>query len=295
MNRNLIGSVASNSAAANLAKAREWLESERSSGVNWFRNRATVDALEQFTNLTLVDNELLRCSWEAFRILWRNDKATEGRAHKPPSQIDEFRRIDSVVHEVMLRHAINCLPVYPKRFACLKLQLDQDNLKLANAFADKLLANNNCGQLNEVSSQKCRKIRGDLGDAQLAYEHIERWLAAGGDSAFADANRQFLGRVPDERSGKLVVNVEQVRKLLDRFVLAPCREFSRTLGPSVFIPARFDALSLEREDRYLPTDSSMADFLSGWLRFRLCESLNEQTTSALSKSLVRFIEAKKFK
>lgn len=57
-----------------------------------------------------------------------------------------------------------------------------------------------------------------------------------------DPDAKYLARVPDELTGKRLVHKDKIKGLVEGYIIGPCKIYANSLGPDLFVPARFDAL-----------------------------------------------------
>lgn len=295
INDYLVDATNSTSYEVNMRLAREWLQRERDSGVNLFKNKATVEALEQFTALTSIEG---KCDRYSYAIVWRNDQATGGEAHKRSSKISQSpRRIITLVHYASLSHAIGCHHVYPENFRQIRQKADLQTLDKVETFLNAII-NDHLGSKNSLASlfnnkidvsidatrivSGIKSIKGKKA-AQLAYHTIQ-------GHSVNDENRVYLRKVVDEKKGARIVNQEKVRELVKAYLVEPCKYYLETFGPDVYIPAMYEARMLEPVDRYSSLEGELLDgFIYGWIRYRLCESLVNKDQNSLAKDVISFI------
>lgn len=290
INDYLVSRVPHAGLAANIAAVRARLEHERAQQTNPLSralHQPLVEAYGQLADLGEID-ETNRCNRNSFAILWRNDQATEGRAHVRPSKLSQApRRIDSLVHEVSLRHAIDCHLVYPQSYHKLRAQMNQTSLSGLENFlnavvADWLRPRSLLGKrrttFDPIELLKSVKSLGSRRIARVAYDTIAVL-------SLDDPDRKFLDRVPDERRGAMVVEPSGVQLLVRRYLSEPCLDYLHQLGPDVFIPARYDARMLEPADRYRAEGSLLTEFITGWINYRLCEILVARDEPALVRGV----------
>lgn len=269
INDYLVDATTSSDFKANMRLAEEWLDRERGRGVHLFKNKALVQALEQFTALEAVKS---RCDRYAHTVLWRNDQATLGEAGRSTSQMTQTpRRIASLVHHAAIHHAIDCSHVYRETFERLLEGGDKQSMAKVDIIMDAYRASNN--SLFDVQAkhikpsivvQKIRSIGGKQ-TAQLAYQVIK-------GQSMDHENSAYLGKVLDEKRGRRVVRMDKIKQMADEHLLKPCKYYVNTFGPDVFIPAIYEAELLN--DAYNPLGfSEMNDFVSGWITYRVCELL----------------------
>jgi hypothetical protein len=265
INKYLVEKTVSENVEDNMRIAAEWLE-EQQKFVLPFWNGATIEALKQFLDLTKLNEEDVRCSRKAYVILWRNNQATKNRALYTMYK----RRIDSIVRHFRIKHAVNCYTVYPGRFNRLCAIKDDDKVRSPMLFYEKF--------------PDASAWLGDSSFATIAYGLISN------DSLKAnDPDNKYCRQSVNEIRGGLEVNEAGVRRLAQRYVIEPCRQFLHLTGPEIFIPASFDQLALKHEDRYEYHSAAVADFLKGRQFYRVCEKLVRHDSETLVKGLLDIV------
>lgn len=257
---------------ANLEQAREWLAIELEQGIDW-GNRWKVNALKQFLELAKLNQKEKQCSLEAQEIIYKNDKATQGRARARPSKLKPLTRVDQLVHLAARRHSKACLEVYRARYDERSSLFGQPVKRLLMDYLDSGLLNcRGCvasGQKNLCNSKA----------VDQAYQFIET-------NSRADLERKRIVERPSGPFQLRQVDVDQVRTLAKRYIIEPCQEYVSQLGLDVYVPARYSMFVLEPSERYQSSNPEHSNFLHGWNHYRLCESLVRRDQETLVKNLV---------
>jgi hypothetical protein len=270
INKYLVEKTESRDVEDNMSIAAKWLE-EQQKFVLPFWNGALVEALKQFLDLTRLNDEDVRCSREAYVILWRNNQATKDKALTERHR----RRIDNIVRHFRINHAINCYTVYPGRFEDFYAEMDVETERWFTTFQMEL--NSRFKSTKEILDALAGKTF-----AQIAHRLI-------GSNSFSDPDNKYLHKTENELDGGLFVYEPGVRRLAERYVIRRCRQFVQQAGPEIFIPASFDQLALNPEDRYKICSMPEARFLHGRQLYRICEKLVRHDSEAFVKQLAKVV------
>lgn len=269
----LISHVDDENTAKNMAKAAEWYEELKKSEKP--SNAGLLGALEQLLSLDSID-PINRCSAQAHSILLRNDQATHGKAHKQRTQLGHLRRIDRIVHDYLMRHAIDCMEDYPVIWRSRREEMDRKQVRLVENFMCDILENftrvngdfkkeANKRYARYVLAKSLKSIRSKK-TAELAVETLEELTRS-------DPDRKYLYLVLTKAGNDIEFRKDKVEGLFLKYLVQPCVYYVRELGPDVFVPASYDVSMLEEEDRFRKGDPEVLNFLLSWTRYHLCELL----------------------
>lgn len=276
----------------NMESALEWLSSLEG---NSFMNGNLIKALKQFTSLTKIEGENM-CTRNSYGILRKNDLATRGNAHKRITKLGAMRRVDKIVYEYSIQHAIDCFREYPRKFAIKRAQLDQTQLSYVEPLFDHIfqtilrpssflgIFSNPDRKKNVDPTEVVRDIR-SLNRADVGEATLERMRYY----ARNDPDNKYLDFVNDDRSGKYIIRDDKVKELYEKYIVKPCEYYIEQLGFDILIPMRFDLQMLEPEDRYLLNNDQVIDFYTGYARFRACNLLVFQDRKALARQVVKAV------
>lgn len=271
---------------ANLKAATEWYEKERLNSWNIF-NKHLVGALEQFTALNrILEGE--KCTRNSYAILLKNDRATSGKTHKARSKLGPFYRVERVIYQVAMDHAIVCKNKYPQLFEQKYAQLDKESIERVEALSNDIinqLMNEKKSFFRETKKfetfeqlQHVKTINGKK-EAQIAYDALKLF-------ARQDSDVRYLKKVLDEKEAVMRVNRDKFVNLFKKYLVEPCAYYVRELGPDIFIPASYDIIMFDKEDRYEQNDDRSKFFL-GWIRYKLCGLLIGKDQKGLIKSMIK--------
>lgn len=257
----------------NMALASRWYEELKR--LNSPLNKGLIEALEQFLSLDLI-TPANRCNVNTYSILHSNDLATRRNAHKQASKLGQLRRIDRIVNEYSMHHAIECMPLYPMIWRSRREKMDKAQVQVVENFMADVLGS--FMQVNKDLKKEPNKnfaryklaksltsIR-DKKTAELAVDTLENLTRS-------DPNRKYLYPVLTENQKDLEFRKDKVQSLFLQYLVKPCEYYVKGLGPEVFVPAHYDTLMLEEGDRFNTNDQGVLNFLLGWTRFHLCEIL----------------------
>lgn len=293
INHYLVDNVEDAGLENNMRAANEWLQKlGKSLGSVCLRK-----ALEQFTALKMLDDEQVKCSGRAYAILYKNDRATRGRAHRIKWDLSTLRRIDSLIYQYSLKHAIDCVPKYPEIFAKRYAQLDAERLAKVETFAIEIIDKQlrykkqlfggekridvkifDMGELTEG----IKTLRGSR-SGQVVFDVIKRL-------AKDDPERIYLYKVLDEKDAQMKIRADKLRELFNSYLVEPCKYYIAELGLEVFIPAGYDLKMFDAEDRYHLVEAF--DLYTGWVRYKICKFLAIREQEALAKDLLDYVTRK---
>lgn len=248
-----------------------------------------IEALEQLLALRQIMSDENKCTRRSYAILFKNDQATKGAAHKSPSELGKVTRVVYIVRQYMLRHAIECRQVYPAVYEQIRASMNEDMLNRVELFTTNLIQKKrkvmlvfdtkptvNPGDLL-TEGRTIKQVKGkDLSEA--TYRTIE-FLAKD------DENVKYLRKIPIMSEQKFKVVEEKVGDLMRDYIELPCEYYVNQMGPDVFLPAHFDEPLFEPENRY--QSQEFPEFLLGSIRYRLCNSLITKDRQSLLKGLIK--------
>lgn len=275
INKHLVDKVKSYNMQDNMDAALQLLQARKS----WNPSLPIVEALEQFTGLIGLDNQ---CDWAAFETLFKNVKATgidtEGWS--------TFSRVDDLVLKKLVKHSDNCYRVYPAKFRAKLAKMDQEVLRRVDTFTEGfLLRYSNWRGLFSARS----KIKVLLDNFVLKTESIDQQrdariaLEALRTLAKEDPDSEYFQYVADQQKGVFEFREDKVKQLFDTYLVGPCEQYNRELGPDVFVPANFDAMYK------LNFDLAEIQYHEAWARFRICTVLIEHDYEALLEQLLTLV------
>lgn len=281
----------------NLEAAAKLLDQEKHKFFKGFK-QGLIEALEQFLSLGKVLNEENKCSRRSYAILVKNDRATKGVAHKCPNVVGDLRRIDWIVHQYSLKHAIECHLVYPDNFETKRQQVDQEMLKRVELFTLNLILKKRKKVLFFFEQKKSTENPEELISAGQTIKRVKGKDLA--ESIFNsvkylakdDENVKYLERVPNDKKTKMVVDEVNMKNLLNEYIIKPCQYYVEQFGPDIFVPLKFDIDMLEKKDRYRVDKDG--DFLLGWQRYRLCNTIITKDKDAMMKDVIRVAQKQKY-
>lgn len=289
INHFLVDNVESDEIGPNLLAATKLYEKEKQDRWNIF-NKHLVGALQQFISLNRIVNGE-KCTKNSYAILLKNDRATRGRTHKIPSRLGILTRVDKIIYSIAINHAIECQTVYPELFKQRYSQLDKEKVEKVETFMNDIINHLMTEKKNFFRETKkyetveqlqhVRSIHGKR-KAQVAYDAIKLF-------ASGDPDVKYLRKVVDEKEGILKVKKDKVVGLFTRYLVEPCEYYVRELGPNIFIPASYDIVMLEKEDRY-SQDDKKSDFFLSWTRYRLCNLLIGKDKQSLISAVIKIAD-----
>lgn len=254
----LTKTVAKHDLQPNLKAANDWLAKlKKSKG-----SKSLLEALELFTSMsnTLKPDS---CNRKGFHILMQNELATlkKSRLIEDEIKVNPPLRVHLLVNQVCKQHAKLCFSAHIANFKAAYASLDKTTAHRVETFTDLLIEDH---YLKRASPDKSKSLVlyealkqkpdvSDFRDAKLANEALEA-LAKEDPAAPSLWGSQFLDR-------------DEIRGIFDKYLVEPCREYYRKLGPEVFKPAQFDQV-------YEPQfNEKEVEFYTGWVRYALCEQL----------------------
>lgn len=272
----------------------DWYRKEKSRKFAFGFNQGLIEAMEQLLMLKDIMSDANKCSRKSYRVLVKNDRATRGVAHRPPSEIRARgmkRAVDWLVHQYEFRHASECHRIYPIVYEAKLLSMNQDLLKKVELFTTNIIQKRRKKIMFIWEQQRTddpmiliptgkaiKRIKGkDI--AAAVYRSIQ-------SMASKDPNERYLRKVVNEEKGKLMINDAGLKALFDEYIIKPCEYYVQQLGPDIFVPVKFDIGLLEPYDRYQVEE--VQQFFLGWIRFRFCNSILGRDKSSLMKDVARY-------
>lgn len=282
INTYLVSSVASDDPVENVAAARQYLAQVTAKNDNPFFKRSLIIALQNFVALPEVLSEEM-CNMKTYSILHRNSLGTKSVTNKPVSQLARtpMRRVDIVLHQFAMEHALECKTVYPQLWRAFLGQIEPAVVERVDLFTNNVLHSSWEFYQRMRSSRERAKAQANAQAEYIEFtlEHVgsldgEIVAQAAYDTLYEHAHngpeRAALLRPIDPKTGKPVkVNKSQVGALFEQYIVQPCAAYVQTLG-NVFLPASYDANQFELHERY---DLADAQYYAAWSRFKLCNRL----------------------
>lgn len=279
INKYLIERSSEDDLFANVELARGWM-TKLKLDEPMFPNNKLLQALELFASLRFTWN-LSGCTMKSYEILRNNSEAFGKRSlHRMNLDLSRLSRMEKIVHEYSVHHAIFCRKVYPEVYKLTyKQTLRRPQLRLKRLFY--LL-------FKEYQSFRSPDQPFDALDIQ-AYEDMVRepklFEYPSSSQAMLEGLKSLSRSNPERmylcKSGCEIDDLHvppfdarkrttKVATLLDSYLLEPCRFFIKTFG-GIFIPAEYDEELLEIKERANDEDSLW--FYIGRGHFNICRRL----------------------
>lgn len=292
INNYLVDHVPTDDAESNMREAINWYNKELAKRSIF--NKAIREGLKQFTSLSKI-GESNKCNRNTYAILRKNDRGTRGKVHKKRSKLGLFKRVEKVVYDYSINHALDCVPKYPSILKERYAQMDPVKVKTAEKLIDEIinsflyskkkLANENKRYATYTLVKSLKSITNKR-TSKIALDTLDEY-------ARDDPEKRFLKPVLNEKKGIMEVRKDKVRELVEKYLVAPCKYYVDQLGLNVFIPAHYDLSMLEVEDRYKEDDEAALEFLLGWSRYHVCNLIADKDLNNLTKGICKLAELRK--
>lgn len=218
-----------------------------------------------------------RCTHDEFIKLAKNDRLTKGRA-RVPILTSDYSRVDYLVHIAMNNHALECYPVYIKRFSKLVREYSKRALEQINKFVEvvthvaymKFLSEENFDlQVNLDDPNDLIRIIGSIGDELLA-QYIREMLELFAIAYPIDKDPEKSIAWPSEED-TISVRQSKMDRLIDWHLVKPCLDYTTFFGPDLFEPFAFDNVILDKQlDTDKTVDEVEKDFFKNYMNYSLC-------------------------
>lgn len=268
INNYLIKKVRDAEINTNMGAAAEWLSELEASMESLIFSRDLINDLRIFTSLKYILHEPIKCDKTNFEIISNNQLA--------PGEFKSSRRVDIVKRSIFLQHAKKCSEIYPSEFRKLKDHIKAEvyervkNIGVAIKTYDLELEEN----ISELVDIIHLYVYDDFSLTDSNYGRS--LLHALEINARNDPNLIYAKKLPDERSGKLIIHQDKVRLLVQEYLIKPCKEYTILSGTNLFKLVRFDA------QYHLPKqDETNSDFYNGWADYSICKSIVESEGAAI--------------
>lgn len=290
LNDYLIENVDNEEISANLEAAFKYLKEQdgvKHLGVHSIFSRTPVEDLKKFTALQQVIGDV-KCDDYEYEVILGNEAEVGLYALKEDQKV--VRRIDKVMLKIFIYHAEKCQDVYPKRYRAKREQFDKVALERVKDLTRVIMDFDDHNDDFESSSRRSRffytsdnlfsKYIRTLPSIHLYSREgiLRNALKASG---MYDPNLKYVSKFPDERTGKSIVHKEEIKRLVEEYIIKPCQNYVASFGPDLFIPARLDSRF------YSKIDNIKSDYYLGWSIFMICQSLTKNEAfvhSSLIKS-----------
>lgn len=274
----------------NLDIARDWLFEKleaSTSCLSFFCSPAMINPLKQFVALGEVDDPEYNCGPRTYGNLVINNQIVNGVAHRPTKLFlsDKSSIVEQVIHHYTLKHATNCVNVYPKKFA-EKFQSNPEEFTELFPFIDSLAST--------VWFYKTNSLQYDIASRTLNRLNIENPVTAKtifdmlkAKDPEQDADLVVLRKPlpPKGNSGQVE---EVIVNLLNRYVYHPCKLYIQQTD-EIFAPLEFDRVMGVAYDK---DDSEDDHRFHEWLsRYRVCKKLVEVGNSPVVQKFVELLRA----
>lgn len=277
INNYLVANVKNNDdIGPNIEAAVEWL-SRPEGRKPLFLSSKPVSDLKKFAALQQVLEDT-NCDDTAYEIMRINEKAIN--LNNLAASGLATRRVDKVMLKIFRDHAERCHEIYPAKYRTRDRQFDLETeervVQLANILMEEdkrgaYLSSNafyRAENLFNVYMKKPVSISRYTGEDLLKSALVS--------NAGDDRNVNFLRKIVDRRTGKAVIYKDRVKELVHKYLVGPCKLFTRDLGPDLFVPASLDALF----------DSQVyeweVEYYLNWSYFKICQSVIENDAAVLN-------------
>lgn len=249
--------------------------------------KSLIKALATFTSMEMRACDTT-CDWTCLETLKVNNDNTCGRMHAPPSAQSYDHRPEKIVGEYMLRHAHNCLPIYP---SVLEARLSILDPKMVNAV--------------ETLCSRVRRsqVDGDMLMSGVTPEQRTRmWLdiqSVDSDSDGQEAFNALMWLTQNDPRGGLVVRNSAIKlapkqladlgDMFNKYIVESCDTYVHKLA-DVFEAAEFDNKMMEQHEWFMP---QAAQFYEHWSFYHICKLVVRDRATLLQK-MIKYMTEKPF-
>lgn len=242
INQYMVKNVKSKEWGENMEAAIDWLK-ELEVKKSWFK-QGPISDLKLFTSLKQVA-DYPKCDDSDYQIMKANEKMVDLHLLYDEQRI--YRRIDLVMIQIFQEHAKICRTRYGEIYRTKSKQSDPLVIERVENLAKARLQNGR-----------------------------NKYQAALLVSAANDPMGEYAKMVPDEITGKRVVDKDKIKQLVSTYIVKPCREFVSTMGRDIFIPAHFDFRT------YRIPDGTEADYHIGDVYYSICQRVLADETDVVN-------------
>lgn len=274
INRYLVARVDTDEAEPNMESALEWFNEQKGKRTS-FLSTVPMSDLKRFTALQQVMDHA-KCNGRDYEILNSNDKAvglTESVYHERA-----LRRIDKVILEIFKDHARKCYGIYLENYnekkRALKGPAAEYVVNLAHSILEKNRLKTPINVYYSSSFLFSRYIARGFKIADATGRDCLRTAII--SNAQGDPDVQCLQSRLDGRDSVKAAHREDIKKLVEKYLIAPCKPFVAELGPDLFTPATLDFKF------YHELEQSNRNFYFTWVSFILCRTITENEKLVLA-------------
>lgn len=200
------------------------------------------EALVEVEKLQQIPDESPERDSSEHRILLTLAAKTNGHKYNPQG---ELSRIEWIIRQVSLSHALNCMPIYPSKLEEMYRKIGAEHRALVESFARKLFGQE---PANPTSPNYTRLL--------VEREHLDLDI----DSLFAASHIR-----------NYAPNSYLLGSILRQYLLEPCNSYVFQLGSDLFEPAMFDEQMFESlNSAYNLKDPNLAPYLRARAIYKVC-------------------------
>lgn len=280
INNYLVANVKKNDEIGpNMEAAIEWLNQPEGRKPMLLSSKPVSD-LKKFAALQQVLDDT-NCDDAAYEIMRINEKAVGLKNLEALGLVT--RRVDKVMLKIFKDHAERCHEIYPVKYHTRERLFDVETEERVVQLANTLMEEDR--HRDYISSNEFYRAENLFNVFMKKPVSISRYIgedllkAALVANVGDDRNVNFLQKRLDKRTGKAVIYKDRVKELVHKYLIEPCKLFTRDLGSDLFIPASFDA-SFDSQ-----VYDSEVEYYLNWSYFRICQSVIENEPAVLSDVL----------
>jgi len=305
INAHLTKELRINDIEANMDSARKLLKREVNSCFPLKYH--FVRDLETFLSLGSIKDLDNKCDRRAYEILHNVGEATGVRGYSPLRNLGLLSRVNYIVNKLSMDHYELCKDVYPVTFAAKYAQLNGIELTFIDEWAKTLhrqswpYASDRTQDLYQLESSIYSALihREDLDMAKLRSEGpilLEKLAKKANDPDVVYARMR-------RGTDKLPIIEKEIRSLINKYLLLPCKHYADELGLDVFLPWEYDLLMVDPSKRFdafgVARDSrkELRDAYIGFIKFGMCKTILANEAGVISAILdeLKWLSYKNYK
>lgn len=232
-----------------------------------------LEDVEQFLSLESVLTDKSSCGMVGYRILEQNFITFSAYLGRP-------RLVDRFLEHCASRHAKLCADEYVAKYGRYSASAYAiDYFVPVRSLFDSIVASRE-QRVSNISNRLVSNQRNELlstldglqgeQDARVARDSLEETAA----HARNPDRRYLVAQYSGQSTSETTVHKEKIKLLYDEYLVNRCKKFVQE-QEEIFVPARFDLLSLDKDKRQEYFKQLDNNFILGWRNFLLCNKILE--------------------